>query len=141
MPVINSIADLRVIARRRMPRALFDYIDRGSYDELTWTRNRDDCARCNCVSASWSMCRGCRVGTTVLGEHWNMPVALAPTGLTGLLPSRRRNPGGARRAGGRRALLPEHHVHLLDRRRARRGGRHASGSSSISCAIAASTRR
>ena len=42
MTVINSIADLRAIAQRRLPRALFDYIDRGSYDELTWARNRDD---------------------------------------------------------------------------------------------------
>ena len=42
MPVINSISDLRAIAQRRLPRALFDYIDRGSYDEFTWTRNRDD---------------------------------------------------------------------------------------------------
>ena len=40
--IINSIADLRERARRRLPRALFDYIDRGSYDERTWTRNRDD---------------------------------------------------------------------------------------------------
>ena len=42
MPVINSIEDLRVIARSRIPRALYDYISRGSYDEVTWTRNRDD---------------------------------------------------------------------------------------------------
>ena len=42
MRILNSIEDLRVIARRRIPRALFDYIDRGSYDELTWNRNRDD---------------------------------------------------------------------------------------------------
>ena len=32
MAVINSIADLRELTRRRLPRALFDYIDRGSYD-------------------------------------------------------------------------------------------------------------
>ena len=38
----NSIEDLRAVARSRIPRALFDYIDRGSYDELTWHRNRDD---------------------------------------------------------------------------------------------------
>jgi L-lactate dehydrogenase (cytochrome) len=42
MPVVNSIEDLRVIARSRIPRALYDYISRGSYDEVTWTRNRDD---------------------------------------------------------------------------------------------------
>ena len=42
MIVVNSIADLRALAQRRLPRALFDYIERGSYDELTWARNRDD---------------------------------------------------------------------------------------------------
>ena len=42
MTVRNSIADLRDAARRRVPRALFDYVDRGSYDELTLRRNRSD---------------------------------------------------------------------------------------------------
>ena len=42
MIVVNSIADLRALAQRRLPRALFDYIERGSYDELTWARNRDE---------------------------------------------------------------------------------------------------
>ena len=40
--VINSIADLRELARRRVPRAIFDYADRGSYDEITFNRNLDD---------------------------------------------------------------------------------------------------
>ena len=42
MRAINSIADLRELARRRVPRAFFDYVDRGSYDELTLARNRAD---------------------------------------------------------------------------------------------------
>ena len=40
--LITSIADLRERARRRVPRAIFDYADRGSYDEVTLARNRDD---------------------------------------------------------------------------------------------------
>ena len=44
MTVINSIADLREIARRRIPRAIFDYADRGSYDEITFNRNLSDLA-------------------------------------------------------------------------------------------------
>jgi L-lactate dehydrogenase (cytochrome) len=80
---ITSIEDLRVIARRRIPRALFDYIDRGSYDELTWTRNRDDLRAlqlCQRVMVDVSILS---VATTVLGEPWAMPVGIAPTGLTG----------------------------------------------------------
>jgi L-lactate dehydrogenase (cytochrome) len=80
---INSIEDLRAIARRRIPRALFDYIDRGSYDELTWNRNRDDLRALQFRQRVMVDVSRLSVGTTVLGEHWNMPVALAPTGLTG----------------------------------------------------------
>jgi L-lactate dehydrogenase (cytochrome) len=83
MPVINSIEDLRGIARRRIPRALFDYIDRGSYDELTWNRNRDDLRALALRQRVMVDVSRLSVGTTVLGEHWKMPVALAPTGLTG----------------------------------------------------------
>jgi L-lactate dehydrogenase (cytochrome) len=83
MPVINCIEDLRVIARRRIPRALFDYIDRGSYDERTWTRNRDDLRAIELRQRVMVDVSRLTVGTTVLGEQWKMPVALAPTGLTG----------------------------------------------------------
>jgi len=81
--VPNSIEDLRVIARRRIPRALFDYIDRGSYDELTWNRNRDDLRALELRQRVMVDVSRLSVGTTVLGEDWKMPVALAPTGLTG----------------------------------------------------------
>jgi L-lactate dehydrogenase (cytochrome) len=83
MPVLNSIEDLRVMARRRIPRALFDYIDRGSYDERTWTRNRDDLRAIELRQRVMVDVSRLAVGTTVLGEQWKMPVALAPTGLTG----------------------------------------------------------
>ena len=83
MPVINSIEDLRVIARRRIPRALFDYIDRGSYDELTWNRNRDDLRALQLRQRVMVDVSRLSVATTVLGEPWSMPLGLAPTGLTG----------------------------------------------------------
>jgi L-lactate dehydrogenase (cytochrome) len=82
-PILNCIADLREVARSRIPRALFDYIDRGSYDELTWRRNRDDLRALQLRQRVMvDVSRVC-TGTSVLGEHWNLPVALAPTGLTG----------------------------------------------------------
>jgi L-lactate dehydrogenase (cytochrome) len=83
MPVINSIEDLRVIARRRIPRALFDYIDRGSYDELTWNRNRDDLRNLQLRQRVMVDVSKLSAATTVLGEPWSMPLGLAPTGLTG----------------------------------------------------------
>ncbi|HEU5136596.1 MAG TPA: alpha-hydroxy acid oxidase [Steroidobacteraceae bacterium] len=83
MPVITSTGDLREIARRRIPRALFDYIDRGSYDEVTWTRNRDDLRAIQLRQRVMVDVSRLSVATTVLGEPWSLPVGLAPTGLTG----------------------------------------------------------
>ena len=83
MRILNSIEDLRVVARRRIPRALFDYIDRGSYDELTWNRNRDDLRQLELRQRVMVDVSRLSVATTVLGEPWKMPVGLAPTGLTG----------------------------------------------------------
>jgi L-lactate dehydrogenase (cytochrome) len=84
MAVINSIGDLRDLARRRLPRALFEYIDRGSYDEHTWNRNRADFRTLTLRQRVMVDVSNLSVGTTVLGEHWKMPVGIAPTGLTGL---------------------------------------------------------
>jgi len=84
VPVINSIADLRDLARSRLPRALFDYIERGSYDEITWSRNRDDFRRLTLRQRVMIDVSSLSTGVTVLGHHWNVPVGLAPTGMTGL---------------------------------------------------------
>ncbi len=81
--MVNSIEDLRVIARSRIPRALFDYIDRGSYDELTWKRNRDDLRALVLRQRVMVDLSGLSTATTILGEPWKFPVGLAPTGLTG----------------------------------------------------------
>jgi len=82
--VINSIADLRELARRRVPRAMFEYADRGSYDECTMRRNHADFAAIQFRQRVMVDVSRLSVGTNVLGEHWKMPVGIAPTGLTGL---------------------------------------------------------
>lgn len=84
MPVITCIADLRELARRRVPRAIFDYANGGSYDEITLRRNRaalDALAFRQRVMIDLS---SRSIATTVLGEPWSMPVGIGPTGLTGL---------------------------------------------------------
>jgi L-lactate dehydrogenase (cytochrome) len=84
MPVVTCIEDLREIARKRVARAIFDYVDRGSYGEYTLRANRADLE---------SLALRQRVGvdvdkrstrTTMAGNDVAMPVALAPVGLTGL---------------------------------------------------------
>jgi len=81
---LNSIADLGEIARRRLPRALFDYIEHGSYDERTWRRNRADLQAIQLRQRVLVDVSKVSTAATVLGEHWKMPFGIAPTGLTGL---------------------------------------------------------
>ena len=84
MRVVTCIEDLRELARKRVARAIFDYVDGGSYAECTLRANRADLE---------SLALRQRVGidverrstrTTMIGEEVAMPVALAPVGLTGL---------------------------------------------------------
>jgi L-lactate dehydrogenase (cytochrome) len=82
--VITSIADLRLLARRRIPRAFFDYADRGSYDELTIRRNRADLDALAFRQRVLVDVSRMSLATTMLGEPVPIPVAIAPTGLTGL---------------------------------------------------------
>ena len=42
MPVITNVEDLRLLARRKVPKAIFEYIDHGSYDQLSLAANRND---------------------------------------------------------------------------------------------------
>jgi L-lactate dehydrogenase (cytochrome) len=82
--VITSIADLRELARRRVPRAMFDYADRGSYDEITIRRNRADLEAIAFRQRVAIDVSAQSLATTIAGEPATMPVAIAPTGLTGL---------------------------------------------------------
>ena len=84
MPVITSIADLRDLARKRLPRAIFEYADRGSYDEITLARNRADLQKLEFRQRVMRDLSTLSVASTMLGEKVTMPLAIAPTGLTGL---------------------------------------------------------
>ena len=84
MRLCMSIAELRAEARRRVPRAIFEYADRGAYDEVTLRRNRTAFEAIELRQRVMIDISKRSVATTVLGEPWSMPVAIAPTGLTGL---------------------------------------------------------
>jgi L-lactate dehydrogenase (cytochrome) len=84
MPVITNIEDLRQSARRRLPRALFDYCERGSYDELTLRTNRADLDAVKLRQRVLVDVSSINVATTLLGESLSLPVAIAPTGMAGL---------------------------------------------------------
>ena len=82
---ITNIEDLRVLARRRIPKALFEYVDGGSYDELTLRANRTDLDAIRLRQRVMVDTSKRDLTTTLLGENVAMPVAIAPTGLTGLI--------------------------------------------------------
>ncbi len=84
MPVITNIQDLRVLAKRKIPRAIFEYADRGSYDEITLDANRRDLKAINLRQRVMIDVDNRSTKTTLIGEEAAMPLAIAPTGLTGL---------------------------------------------------------
>jgi L-lactate dehydrogenase (cytochrome) len=84
MPPITSVADLRRLARRRVPRMFYDYVDSGSWTESTYRANAEAFARVElrqrvAVDVSRRTLR-----SRMLGEEVAMPVALAPVGLCGM---------------------------------------------------------
>jgi L-lactate dehydrogenase (cytochrome) len=83
--VINSIADLRELARRRVPRAFFGYVDGGSYDELTLRANRADFETLKFRQRVLVDASKQNLATTVLGREAAMPLVLAPTGMAGFI--------------------------------------------------------
>ncbi|HWG76990.1 MAG TPA: alpha-hydroxy acid oxidase [Steroidobacteraceae bacterium] len=85
MPVINSIEDLRALARRRVPRALFDYVDRGAYDEQTLRRNRQDLDALQFRQRIMVDLSTLSLESTLLGAQVAMPLAIAPIGLGGFV--------------------------------------------------------
>jgi L-lactate dehydrogenase (cytochrome) len=84
MEPITTIQDLRLLAKRRIPRAIFEYADRGSYDERTIAANRADLAALKLRQRVMIDVSQRSLATTIVGEPVTMPLAIAPTGLTGL---------------------------------------------------------
>jgi len=85
MAVITNIEDLRTIARRRCPRVMFDYVDSGSYDEVTRDANREELRAIRFRQRVLIDTTGRSMAAELLGSQLSMPVAIAPTGLTGLV--------------------------------------------------------
>jgi L-lactate dehydrogenase (cytochrome) len=81
---ITNVADLRELAKRRVPRAFFEYADRGSYDELTLAENSRAFDRIKLRQRVMIDVDQRSLATDILGQPVSMPMAIAPTGLTGL---------------------------------------------------------
>ncbi|CUI03210.1 alpha-hydroxy acid oxidase [Massilia antarctica] len=84
MTIITTIEDLRVLARKRVPRMFYDYADAGSWTESTYRANSDDFAKIKFRQRVAVNLADRTTRTTMVGQEVAMPVALAPTGLTGM---------------------------------------------------------
>ena len=79
-----SVSDYRALARARLPHFLFEYLDGGSYDEVTLRRNIVDLQSVALRQRVLRDVSEIDLSTEVFSQRWSMPVGLGPVGLSGL---------------------------------------------------------
>lgn len=84
MSIITNIEDLRRLAQRRVPRMFYDYADSGAWTESTYRANESDFQRIKFRQRILIDMENRSTRTTMIGQDVAMPVAIAPTGLTGM---------------------------------------------------------
>ena len=82
--VITNVEDLRVLAQKRVPRMFYDYADSGSWTEGTYRANEGDFQKIKLRQRVAVNMEGRSTATQMVGVDVAMPVAIAPTGLTGM---------------------------------------------------------
>src|ERR1700722_4632511 len=83
-----TVAGYRELARRRLPRQLFDYVDGGAYEERTMRSNVTDLEQLLLRQVVMRDVSARDPSVNVLGQHLALPVILAPVGLGGMLAGR-----------------------------------------------------
>ena len=84
MSVITTIEELRVLAQKRVPRMFYDYADSGSWTESTYRANESDFQKIKLRQRVAVNMENRSTASTMIGQPVAMPVAIAPTGLTGM---------------------------------------------------------
>ena len=84
MSMITTIEDLRVLAKKRVPRMFYDYADSGSWTESTYRANETDFQKIKLRQRVAVNMENRSTASTMIGQTVAMPVAIAPTGLTGM---------------------------------------------------------
>jgi L-lactate dehydrogenase (cytochrome) len=84
MKHVTSIDDLRTLAKRRVPKAFFQYADHGSYSQSTLRANRDDLEAIKLRQRVGVDVANRDLTTTIIGEPSALPFVLAPIGLSGM---------------------------------------------------------
>jgi isopentenyl diphosphate isomerase/L-lactate dehydrogenase-like FMN-dependent dehydrogenase len=80
-----NIADLRVLARKRLPRGLFEYVDRGAEDERALANNRAALERVRLRPRVLRNVLKRSTATTLFGRAQKLPLAISPTAVAGML--------------------------------------------------------
>ena len=80
----HNIADFRKMAKSRLPKPLFDYIESGSDDELTLRRNTSAFEEYDLIPSGLADVANIDLSVTILGQKVNSPLFLAPTGMNRL---------------------------------------------------------
>ena len=83
-----SVSDYREHARRRLPKFLFEYVDGGSFDEVSLRRNESDLRAVSLRQRVLNDVSAIDLSVDLLAERWALPVALAPIGLAGMMARR-----------------------------------------------------
>ena len=84
MPIITTVEDLRILAKKRVPRMFYDYADTGSWTESTYRANEADFDRLLFRQRVAIDIEHRSTRTTMIGQETAMPVAIAPVGLVGM---------------------------------------------------------
>lgn len=85
MPIVTCIEDLRKMAQQRVPRMFYDYVDGGSWTESTYHANQDDFAKIKLRQRVARNLENRSLKANRLGIDMAMPLAIAPTGLAGMI--------------------------------------------------------
>lgn len=79
-----SVSDYRALAKARLPHFLFEYLDGGSYDEVTLRRNVEDLQSVALKQRVLRDVSSIDLSTDLFGKKWALPIGLGPVGLSGL---------------------------------------------------------
>lgn len=85
MTIVTNIEDLRILAKKRVPKMFYDYVDSGSWTESTYKANSEDFQKIKLRQKVARNMEGRTVKKNMLGIEMTMPVAISPTGLTGMV--------------------------------------------------------
>ena len=82
--LVASVGDFRALAKARLPHFLFEYVDGGSYDEVTLHRNVEDLRAVALRQRVMRDVSELDLATELFGQRWSLPVGLGPVGMAGM---------------------------------------------------------